>query len=159
MAGGDLISNSVINVAGSVTDSAAMDGTGIVNLDASPGVLGLSPVPGRFEFDPLGTEIDSGQDFVFHGGQLVFGATFPGVFQALLSNFGMDASDLIELKNFSLSSVASSGPVLTVTGLTPGVISPPESIVLSFTNLPQAGAFNVAQSGANVDITWNSAGH
>jgi hypothetical protein len=72
--GADMSNDGVINVYGSVLDtSVRLHGTGTINLDSSPGFLGLSPIPGRFEYVgyPENSSGDNHNTVVFHGGQLI----------------------------------------------------------------------------------------
>jgi hypothetical protein len=160
--GATLDNNGVINDYGTITDnSVSLEDTGTVNLGLTPGYLGLSSSPGRFEFTgENGSQISASQNFVFHGGQLLLGPGYPlengqgfedtdqllRNFQGTLSNFGMDSTDLIELKGFAFTSSSYANGVLSLDG---GLMT------LHFANLPALGQFVFTTSGGNTDITWH----
>jgi hypothetical protein len=143
----DLSNDGVINVYGSVLDTATLEGAGTINLDASPGLLGLSPSIGRFEFVGFPeNSAGSGQIVAFHGGQLIL-ADEAEQFHATLSNFGVDPTDLIELTQFPVASSSFANGALTLhssQGLT---------AILQFSNLP-FGFFNFTPHGNGTDITF-----
>jgi hypothetical protein len=143
-----------MNVFGSVLDSGVpLDGKGIVNLEQNPDLLGLPSSPGSFEMDGgWGAGVGSGQDFVFDGGELVLSGA-PGEFNGLLSNFGVNLNDLIEIKEFTVTSHSFANGVLTIDG-TNGPSYGPGSWSLRFGSLP-LGGFNFHTSGSVTDITWH----
>jgi len=149
----DLSNDGVSNVYGSVRDTARLEGTGTINLDASPGLLGLATTPGRFEFVGFAEDSSgSGQTVAFHGGQLVLAAD-PSDFHGTLSNFGVDPTDLIELTDLRVVSSSFANGVLTVQSAPPPGSVAGNTASLRFSNLP-FGFFNFTPHGNGTDITF-----
>jgi hypothetical protein len=161
MVPGDFSNNGEINVYGTVYDTQLQwYGSGIINLDATPSFLGLAATPGQFIYDRFNANQDilGGQTIAFHGGQLTIdGSGFPGSpppdtqadFRALLTNFGMDPTDLITLQDFSVGSTTFTNGVLDLHSATDNSYTS-----LHFGALPSFGHLAITQSGANTDITW-----
>jgi hypothetical protein len=159
---GAVENNGTVNVYGSVTTTNdSWIGTGTVNLDYTPGVLGLPGTPGQFVYDRVdpAMEMSSGLNFAFHGGELILdgsgfvGAPQPGGqadFDALLTNFGHDSTDLIQISDFTVNSTAFSNGVLDLYSTSHG----PFYTSLRFGNLPIIGHLDISQNGPNTDITW-----
>lgn len=154
--GAQVINDGTFNIDGTMTDNSDLiTGTGTINLD----LLGLSERPGTFLYNGTADEIfpglngvGSGQDIEFHGGHLVLADTTG--FDAILSNFGADPSDLIQLQDFTASSLSYAGGVLSVTGIGPFVGTSVQTVDLNFTNLP-TGHFVFDTSGGTTNISWD----
>jgi hypothetical protein len=166
-----MTNDGTIDVSGTVNDVAVdISGTGTINLESSPGYLGL-PAEGEFILSNTyypAPSIGSGQNFVFNGGELVlnpqlFGAPIQAIFQGTLSNFGSTPGNTIELQDFILSSASYSAGVLALNGSeTPSNPDNPPSgtyqvtDTLKFSGLPRLGHFVFSESAGNTDMTWNS---
>jgi hypothetical protein len=156
-----------INVSGTVNDvNVNIDGTGTINLNSSPGYLGLPASPGEFivrDTTNSPPSIGSGQNFVFNGGELVLSPASPYYFDGTLSNFASTAGNTIELQDFTLSSASYSAGVLTLNGdnTKSGGSNPvteiyPATDTLKFSSLPRLGHFVFNEIAGNTDITWTS---
>jgi hypothetical protein len=154
-----LVNNGVIDVTGTLDDnSVGIDGHGTINLNAAPGALGLASRPGSFLYScHNASEISATQHFAFHGGHLLFGSGFAlttetvgllGNFQGELDGFGGSASDMIELRGFTVDTSSFANGVLTMQSAAAGDFS------LHFANLSPLGHFGFARNGINTDITW-----
>ncbi len=165
--GGHMNNDDTINVSGTVNDvNVDIDGIGTINLDSSPGYLGLAASPGKFivsDSTNAPPSIGSGQNFVFNGGELVLTPESPYYFDGALSNFGSTPGNTIELQDFTLSSASYSAGVLTLNGVEtktggtdPITVSNPVTDTLKFSSLPRLGHFVFNESAGNTDITWNS---
>ena len=166
-----MTNDGTIDVSGTVNDVAVdISGTGTINLEFSPGYLGLA-AKGEFILSNTyypAPSIGSGQNFVFNGGELVldpqlFGAPIQAIFQGTLTNFGSTPGNTIELEDFTLSSASYSAGVLALNGSeTPSNPNNPPSgtyqvtDTLKFSSLPRLGHFVFSESAGNTDITWNS---
>jgi hypothetical protein len=149
----DLSNDGVINVYGSVRDTARLEGTGTINLDTSPGLLGLASTLGRFEFVGFPEDFSGeNQTVAFHGGQLVL-ADEASQFHSTLSNFGADPTDLIELTDLRVVSSSFANGVLTVQSAPPPGSVAGYTASLRFSNLP-FGFFNFTPHGNDTDITF-----
>jgi hypothetical protein len=155
----------VINVHGYVADTTVnLEGAGTVDLGSTPNLFGLSRTPGRFEFDNLGETIAATQNFVFQGGDLDLhpSNTPPGDpnglsgFDATLSNFGRNPTDLISINDFNVSGTSYASGVLSLSGT--NRFGFPSDISLHFANLPLLGHFAFSNSNNVTDITWQPAG-
>jgi hypothetical protein len=153
-----MTNDGVIDVIGTMTDnSVGIEGYGIINLDSAPGALGLPATPGTFLDQCESFAEATTARFAFHGGHLLIGPGYaldPSTlfflqkFQGELDRFGGSATDMIELRGFTVDSSIFANGVLTMHSNAAGDFS------LHFANMSPLKHFGFAHNGINTDITW-----